>query len=90
MELFTRAFTSRLHIDSGTAALTINAISFRGSNANQFSQTNNCGASLAANADCSITVTFQPTWRGTFSATRNVRDNRPNSPQTATLSGTGL
>jgi hypothetical protein len=73
----------------GTAALTINNISLGGSNPNQFNQTNNCGASLAVGASCTINVTFSPNRRGAQSATLQVRDNAPNSPQTATLTGTG-
>jgi hypothetical protein len=73
----------------GTAALTINNISLGGSNPNQFNQTNNCGASLAVGASCTINVTFSPNRRGAQSATLQVRDNAPNSPQTAALAGTG-
>jgi FtsP/CotA-like multicopper oxidase with cupredoxin domain len=75
--------------NSGTAALTINRINIGGTNPNQFSQTNNCGASLAIGASCTINVTFSPTRRASFSATLQVADNAPGSPQTAALTGTG-
>jgi hypothetical protein len=75
--------------NSGTAALTISNISFGGNNPNQFNQTNNCGASLAISASCTINVTFVPNRRGALSATLQIRDNAPGSPQTATLTGTG-
>lgn len=74
----------------GTFALTINRISLGGANPGQFIITsNNCGTSLAVGANCTINVTFSPRQRGAFSATLNVSDNAPLSPQTATLSGTG-
>jgi hypothetical protein len=75
--------------NSGTAVLTINRINIGGTNPGQFSQTNNCGASLAIGTSCTINVTFSPRSRNNFSATLQVFDNAPSSPQTATLTGTG-
>jgi FtsP/CotA-like multicopper oxidase with cupredoxin domain len=68
----------------GTAPLTINGISAGG----RFSQTNNCGSSLAIGATCTINVTFSSNTAGTFTGTLTVNDNAPGSPQTASLSGT--
>ena len=59
------------------------------SNAN-FTETNNCGKSLAGNASCTISVTFAPQSVGSQTAMLSVTDDASNSPQTATLSGTGL
>lgn len=39
-----------------------------------FTQTNNCGNSLAAYASCSITVTFMPTVAGSFTGTLTVTE----------------
>jgi FtsP/CotA-like multicopper oxidase with cupredoxin domain len=76
--------------NSGTAVVTINRINIGGANPNRFAQTNNCGASLAIGASCTINVTFTPQRaRTAYSATLQVADNAPNSPQTATLTGTG-
>jgi FtsP/CotA-like multicopper oxidase with cupredoxin domain len=76
--------------NSGTASLTNINISLTGANANRFSQTNTCGASLAVGASCTINVTFRPQKAGTaYTATLQIRDSAPNSPQTATLTGTG-
>lgn len=72
-----------------TAALSI-SIGFTGTNSGDFSQTNTCGTSLAAGASCTISVTFDPTASGSRTATLNVTDNASNSPQTISLSGTGL
>jgi hypothetical protein len=55
-----------------------------------FAQTNNCGTSLASAASCTIQVTFTPTTTGAHQGTLTVTDNANNSPQTASLSGTGV
>lgn len=75
--------------NTGSAVVTISSISFGGANANRFSQTNNCGASLAIGASCTINVTFSPQQAGSYSATLQVRDNAAGSPQSATLTGIG-
>jgi len=81
------AFTLK---NSGTAAVTINNISIGGANGNRFNQTNNCGNTLAVGASCTVNVTFTPNKAGTaYSGTLQINDNAPNSPQTATLTGTG-
>jgi hypothetical protein len=71
------------------STLTISGISFTGANAADFSQTNTCGTTLAANATCKITIIFTPTTSGSESATLSIADSDPSSPQTVPLSGTG-
>ena len=71
--------------NGSSSALSITSIAASG----DFSQTNNCGASVAAGASCAISVTFQPTASGTRTGTLTVTDNASNSPQTASLTGTG-
>ena len=71
--------------NTGNAALSINNI--RASS--NFSQSNNCATSLAANASCTINVAFAPTAGGTLAGTLSISDNAPESPQTFTLSGIG-
>ena len=71
--------------NGGTAALSISSIATSG----DYAQTNNCGTSLAAGANCTISVTFTPTASGTRTGTLTVTDNAANSPQTASLTGTG-
>jgi hypothetical protein len=70
-------------------ALTIQSIVIGGANPGDFAQTNNCGSGLAAGASCTISVTFTPTVVGSRSATININDSDPTSPQQVTLSGTG-
>jgi hypothetical protein len=72
--------------NSGTASLSITSIATSG----DFAQTNTCGTSLAAGTNCSISVTFTPTAAGTRTGTLTVTDNAPGSPQTASLTGTGV
>jgi hypothetical protein len=74
--------------NSGTAPLTITGITFTGTNATSFSQTDTCGTSVAAGAFCSITITFKPTQSGSLTAALSVADNAAGLPQTLALSGT--
>jgi len=67
---------------------TLTAISY--STTGPFSvSTTTCGTTLKSNASCTISVTFSPTATGPATGTLNVSDSANNSPQTATLSGTG-
>jgi chitodextrinase len=74
--------------NNGNQVLTI-SIGITGTNASDFSQTNNCGVSLAPSASCNVNVTFKPTWRGSRSASLTFSDNTPGSPHTVQLSGNG-
>jgi hypothetical protein len=69
-----------------TSALTITGITITGPNAADFSQTNTCGTSVAAGANCTITVTFKASTTGPESATLSIADSDPSSPQTVALS----
>ena len=56
-------------------------------------QTNTCPvppSTLAAGKSCTISITFTPAALGSRSATLTVKDSGTNSPQTVTLSGTGV
>jgi hypothetical protein len=56
-----------------------------------FGETDTCsGLSLASGANCTINVTFKPSAAGSFNGTLSVSDNAPGSPQTVSLSGTGV
>jgi len=53
-----------------------------------FSQTNDCGVSVAASGSCTISVKFRPERRsGSFTATLSISDSSPDSPQLVPLSG---
>ena len=66
------------------------AISITGANSLDFSQTNTCGATLAPNQICTISVNFTPSATGTRSASLTISDNAPGSPQSVPLSGQGV
>ncbi|GAA1601719.1 ThuA domain-containing protein [Catellatospora bangladeshensis] len=71
--------------NTGTAAASISSITA----ASQFGQTNNCGASLAAGASCTVTVTFTPTSAGAKSGNLTVNSNATNPALSVGLTGTG-
>ena len=73
--------------NTGNATLAVGAISVSGSSAASFSQTNSCGASLAAGASCPIIVNFAATTAGNYTAALTVLDNAGNSPQSVALTG---
>ena len=75
--------------NSGSAALAISNIGISGTNSSDFTQTNNCGTSVAAGSSCTITAKFNPTAAGTASASVVINDNASNSPQSVPLTGTG-
>lgn len=52
--------------------------------------TNTCGASLAAGAQCTVSVAFAPTTAGLRTGVLTLTDNAASSPQTLPLSGTGV
>jgi len=55
----------------------------------QFSQTNNCGSTLAPAGTCTLTVKFQPTSLATITGSISVTDNAAASPQALPLIGVG-
>ena len=78
--------------NTGTAPLTFtgSGISITGTNSGDFSQTNNCGASLAISATCNINITFTPSATGNRGATLSFSDDANPSSQSVSLSGTGV
>ena len=70
----------------GDTALAISSIAAGG----DYSQTNNCGSSVAVSSFCTITVTFSPTAPGTRGGQITITDNAANSPQAVMLNGSGL
>lgn len=72
--------------DLGTVALGITSISPSG----DFQETDNCGASVAAEGgSCTINVTFTPTAAGSRTGSINIADNAAGSPQAIILTGSG-
>ena len=75
--------------NNGNTALSITSIGVTGTNSGDFAQTNTCGSSVAASANCSITVTFTPSATGARGASIAIADSAAGSPQSVTLTGTG-
>ena len=71
--------------NTGDAPLAITGIAVSAN----FSKTHTCGASLAAGANCKISVKFSPPGLGTTLGTLTVTSDAPGSPHTVALSGTG-
>lgn len=75
--------------NTGNATLNITTATITGTNAGDFAiSANTCnGAALAANATCTVGITFTPTATGMRTATLQFADNAPSSPQSVTLTG---
>jgi len=75
--------------NTGTAALTITSIAVTGADKSSFVFANNCGASLAVGASCTIHGHFAPAAQGALTAAVTITDSAAGSPQSIALSGTG-
>jgi hypothetical protein len=72
--------------NSGTAVLNISSITASG----DYNISNNtCGATVAAGANCAVSVTFTPTKKAKRTGLLSFTDNAPGSPQTVSLTGVG-
>jgi Bacterial Ig-like domain (group 2)/Abnormal spindle-like microcephaly-assoc'd, ASPM-SPD-2-Hydin len=74
--------------NSDTKALTIKSITAGGGTG--WSQTNDCPATLAAQAKCTLTVTFAPKSTGGANGTVIIASNDPSGNQELDMTGTGL
>jgi hypothetical protein len=72
--------------NSGTGTLSIVSIIASA----DFGETHTCGSTLAPGANCTISVTFTPSASGSLNGTVSVTDNAAGSPQSVSLSGTGV
>ena len=77
-------------LNGGNAPLTIYSISVTGTDAGDFAEADNCGASLAAESSCTISMTFMPTAVDARAATLAVSNNSFDDPQTQTVSLSGI
>ena len=75
--------------NAGSSTLSISSIAL--TTGTQFAiSSNTCGATLAVNTSCVVSVTFTPTSGGSKTDTLVFTDNDPNSPQNVSLAGTGV
>jgi hypothetical protein len=76
--------------NTGNGPLAISGISVTGTNGTDFPLTQNCPASLAAGAKCTLTIYFKPAATGTRTGSIVIKDNAGTGTQTITLTGTAL
>ena len=72
--------------NTGTATLNISSITTNGDFAKSATT---CGATVAAGASCTVSVTFTPTAINTRTGTLTFNDDASNSPQNVPLTGVG-
>lgn len=88
----TPSTSSLLLTNRSASSVTLNSLAFSGTAATDYSldATNTCapGGALAASANCSLIVRFDPPAAGTRNATLTITHTAPGSPQTVTLNGT--
>ena len=78
---------SQSAILSNTSNVALNIASIMASG--DFGQSNNCGTTLAAGANCTISATFTPTAIGIRNGAITITSDAASSPNTISLSGTG-
>jgi hypothetical protein len=73
--------------NTGSVTLAITAVT---SSVADFGVLSNCTNPVAPGSNCTVGVFFSPTAGGTRTGTLKITDNAGNSPQTVTLTGSGL
>jgi len=76
--------------NTGSSSLTVTGVTLAGANASAFSISQNACTTVASNSTCTIQVTFTPPAAASYLASISIADNATGSPQTVTLSGTGI
>jgi len=77
--------------NSGTAPLTVGAVTIGGTNPGDYLVSGNtCTSAIAVNAACAISVTFTPTATGSSAATLQVSTDAATGTQWIPLTGTGI
>jgi len=76
--------------NKGAVAFSVNSINLTGTYASWFAQTNNCPASLAAGASCTISMTFKPLAVASKSGKLSISTSATSTPLSVSLSGTGI
>jgi hypothetical protein len=74
---------------AGQTPLNISNVAITGTNPGDFSQVNNCPASMTVGTSCTVSVTFHPSKKNARSATLTVTDNVSGGTSTVALTGTG-
>jgi hypothetical protein len=74
----------------GTIPVSIDSIAVTGTYASWFPTSEDCPASLAAGASCTVSVTFKPIAAASRSAKVSVASSATALPLTVSVSGTGV
>jgi len=75
--------------NTGTVSASLSTATIGGTNPSSYSQTNNCGTTLAAGASCVYTITFAPQALGQLQATLTIPDNTVAGASTINTTGNG-
>jgi hypothetical protein len=75
--------------NTGTAAVSLGALTPSGADAAQFSATTTCAGTLAPGATCTISVVYTPSAAAPASAMLSLASDASNAPGTIALGGTG-
>jgi hypothetical protein len=77
--------------NTGTFSLALNSVAITGVNSSDFNEgTSTCGSTLTAGTDCSVEVGFTPSQLGPRAATLTITDDDVSSPQSVSITGTGV
>ena len=89
---FTSAALTETLTNTGNANLTISSVAISGTNSGDFTKTaDTCSSQTVTPTNtCTVSVTFSPSATGSRSASLVFTDNASNSPQSVSLSGTGI
>jgi sugar lactone lactonase YvrE len=74
--------------NTGSASITINSYAFTGTDHTDFSQTNNCGTTVAAAGSCTFSIVFKPAASGTRTASLSVTTT--GGTVAVSITGTGV
>jgi archaellum component FlaF (FlaF/FlaG flagellin family) len=76
--------------NTGSASLSLMGMTFSGTYASRFAQSNNCGSLLAPGASCTISLTFSPNTPGQRFATLIIWTNGWGGRKNVSLNGVGV
>jgi hypothetical protein len=86
----TKSVPKRIRLtNQGHEVLNITGITIKGTDAGDFSETNNCGGQVVSGGSCFIKVTFKPLKRGKRTGEVSISDDGGGSPQAVPLTGRG-
>ncbi|MDQ2840820.1 MAG: choice-of-anchor D domain-containing protein, partial [Acidobacteriota bacterium] len=76
--------------NTGSGNLTLTGVVVSGAGSSDFVETKTCGATLAPNANCTISISFSPHVAGLRTANLTITDNASASTQTLLCTGSGV